>query len=49
LIHQFDPQKFEFRAPKSGPLPNILFREDDDNMGFVRQPAKFLVDIVVRK
>ena len=41
-------QKFEFRAPKSEPLPNISFADDDVNMGFVRQPNKFVVDIKIR-
>ena len=41
-------QKFEFRASKAGPQPNISFADDDDNLGFVRQPIKFLVDIKIR-
>ena len=41
-------QKFEFRAPKSGSLPNIVFQDDDENIGFVRQPDKYLVDVKLR-
>jgi cytochrome P450 len=42
-------QKFEFRGQKNAALPNISFHEDDLNMGFVRQPTKFFVDMKLRK
>ena len=41
-------QKFEFEAPNNQPLPNILFGEDNLNLGFVRQPPKFFVNMKLR-
>jgi len=41
-------QKFKFVAPKNYDLPNIRFEDDEENIGFVRQPPNYQVFIQSR-